>query len=928
MMTTGRQRARCVPLILTLAAAAVLSGTLTTGSDAARPGDAHRFDTWVGYDVGRYPTSVDTADFNADGRPDAVWTRDDWWEPSISVTLNLGDGTLDNPRTYPTTSQSTDVETADLDGDGDTDIAVSARGDGHSNNVVDLFLNNGAGAFTHTTTSGGEGPESITAGDVEDDGDTDLVLANYNQYLDEDGDGDPEPSTISVLRNNGSAAFTERTVPVGRRVHDTVVADLTGDGNSDIAAVRKDEDTHGRYELHVLEQDQNGNFDPDTDPQLVDMQTNGGVGSPTLSQGDMDGDSDVDLVLSGGATFEHIVLLNDDTTPSTFAPTAYESWIMDTRLVDVDGDDDLDVLGVGGGGGIRGTLLLRRNTGDGTLGAPRELVTGNNPTGLETADLDGDGRLDVLVPSRDTSAGVTHLQGPDGFASPPTGQLFAPSVDIATGDLDADGDQDVAAAVVGDFTTGTTIDVLAGDGTGALTRVDRIPAGGANPRSIVAGDLDADDDLDLTWLVGSGLQQRVATSLGDGTSYADPSLREVSTCGENVTFGDADGDGDLDQVVGSDGYSDCGPDSEVSISLNSGAGQFPAAAERLVPTLWNTKQAHLADVDGDGVNDLVAVGTGQPGAQDVAVAIGTGDATFAAPTYVETGAQHREAVVADVDGDRDLDVVTNTHDQGTMVLLGDDTGAFPTVHRLGGEEVNGYRNAVGVAVGDIDGDAIADIAVANETGSNVGIHSGWGDGTFDERQVRYGMRPRVTDVALADLDGNGVLDVVSPAQLPSGARTAGQPAAARTAAATAAPAPRPGLTLLLGSQPACTVTGTAGADVLVGTRRTDVICGLGGNDELRGVRGGDVLRGGAGADELAGGEGVDILGGASGNDVLRGANGADLMRGAEGDDELVGGSGRDVVDLLDRTRGNDTGTGGFGRDHCRADRADTLTACD
>ncbi|MDQ3663416.1 MAG: hypothetical protein M3353_01980, partial [Actinomycetota bacterium] len=107
--------------------------------------------------------------------------------------------------------------------------------------------------------------------------------------------------------------------------------------------------------------------------------------------------------------------------------------------------------------------------------------------------------------------------------------------------------------------------------------------------------------------------------------------------------------------------------------------------------------------------------------------------------------------------------------------------------------------------------------------------------TFDQRQVRYGMRPRVTDVALADLDGNGVLDVVSPAQLPSGARTTGKTAAA----------PRPGLTLLLGSQPVCTVTGTAGADVLVGTRRTDVICGLGGNDELRGVRGGDVLRGGA-----------------------------------------------------------------------------------
>jgi len=51
-------------------------------------------------------------------------------------------------------------------------------------------------------------------------------------------------------------------------------------------------------------------------------------------------------------------------------------------------------------------------------------------------------------------------------------------------------------------------------------------------------------------------------------------------------------------------------------------------------------------------------------------------------------------------------------------------------------------------------------------------------------------------------------------------------------------------------------------------------------------------------------------------------------RPAEGDDELAGGSGRDVVDLLDRTRGNDVGIGGLGRNQCRSDRADTLTGCD
>jgi len=178
-------------LVLAVAASAVVAIGATSTSRASRPGDVGRFDTWVGYDVGRAPVAVEAADLNGDRRPDAVWVRDDFFGNSISVTLNLGDGTLGTPRTYATTSQSTDLAVADLDGDGDTDVAVSARDDSYQGNTVDLFLNDGAGNLTHETTTGGTGPESITAGDVDSDGDTDLVLANYWEYLDPEGDGLP-----------------------------------------------------------------------------------------------------------------------------------------------------------------------------------------------------------------------------------------------------------------------------------------------------------------------------------------------------------------------------------------------------------------------------------------------------------------------------------------------------------------------------------------------------------------------------------------------------------------------------------------------------------------------------------------------------------------------------------------------------------------
>ena len=305
------------------------------------------------------------------------------------------------------------------------------------------------------------------------------------------------------------------------------------------------------------------------------------------------------------------------------------------------------------------------------------------------------------------------------------------------------------------------------------------------------------------------------------------------------------------------------------------------------------------------------------------MALGNGDGTFADPLFTSTGQSQREFVVRDLDRDGNLDLATLSFQEGAVILLGDGTGAFPTVRHLAGEEISGYRNAVGLAVGDVDGDGIADIAVANETGSDVGVHSGFGDGTFDRHQVHYGMRPRVTDVELADLDDDGTLDIISPATLPNGGRSAARGAGGPVAAA----AQPPGLTLMLGSVPAFTVRGTPGDDVLRGTRRADVVCGGGGDDVLTGLGSADILRGGQGADLLRGSNGLDVLAGGEGNDIVAGDDGPDLLRGDAGRDTLRGLGGSDVIDLIDGMRRNDRGFGGDGRDRCSGDRFDSLTTC-
>ena len=150
---------------------------------AAQTGDAHRFDTWVGYDVGEFPSSLATGDFNGDGAPDAVWGHDGG--DNLAVTLNLGEGTLGAPRTYQVSVATSAVEAADVDNDGDLDLVAVAGRFNPSNTTIDVLLNDGSGSFTGTQVTGGVGPSAVAVADLDGDDVLDLVVPNTG-FFDED----------------------------------------------------------------------------------------------------------------------------------------------------------------------------------------------------------------------------------------------------------------------------------------------------------------------------------------------------------------------------------------------------------------------------------------------------------------------------------------------------------------------------------------------------------------------------------------------------------------------------------------------------------------------------------------------------------------------------------------------------------------------
>jgi len=555
-----------------LAAASVVF--LTVPGEASRVGDAHRFETWVGYDVNRYPASVATGDFNGDGAVDVAWGRDDFFENSLSVTMNLGDGTLGDYLSYPVEEDTTDVEAADLDNDTDLDLVVTAGSFSNPNNAtIDILLNDGRGSFVHSAAAGGVGPAALAVADLNDDDILDLVVPNSGFY-DED---DTTAGSISVLIGNGDGTFAgEVRYDTGFQPTDVGVADFDSDGVVDILSVRPDT-ASGKYAFEALAGNGDGTFVSDTDDQLISIPTNGGVGQAHFDVGNLDGDSDPDVVVGGTSTFKDAVLVNDGA--GDFTSTLYEVFgALDPHLADLDDDGDLDFVSAGGGGGIAGLGYIQRNNGDATLAPVEQLRTSRNPLGVGVADLDRDGRQDILIANRDTGSGAVHLQLNSGrFASPPVGSDFDPALDLATADLDGDGDVDIAATGVQDFLG--SIRVLDNDGTGTLTQTQTLvwdDTLNRLGRSVNAGDLDGDESPDLAWLVNDGSGQRVLTSINDGSGqFADPVPHTMPTCSARLTLADADGDGALDVIMGGDGFS-CGADGdEISLAATATAPSPP-----------------------------------------------------------------------------------------------------------------------------------------------------------------------------------------------------------------------------------------------------------------------------------------------------------------------------------------------------------------
>jgi glucose/arabinose dehydrogenase len=340
---------------------------------------------------------------------------------------------------------------------------------------------------------------------------------------------------------------------------------------------------------------------------------------------------------------------------------------------DLDGDGKLDLAVANAGSN---TVSVLMGNGDGTFVAAVNYNVGSEPKSVTGADFNGDGKRDLVTANQGSGDVSVLINNGDGTYAPAVNYTAtAGAHEAAVGDLDSDGDIDIAVTGWGS----SLVRVLYNQGNGTFNGTNPTYTVGNAPHSIVAIDLNSDTKLDLAIADHDSNNVALLLNAGNGT-YLPATFFPVGSLPHSLRTADLNGDRKMDLVTANEGSDN------VSVLLGDGAGGFAPAvnyATGLVP-----KGAAIGDVNGDGKLDLLTADTAgnypssnNPGGDQISVLFGNGDGTFGPQNNYTTGRTPFSIALGDFDGDGDLDVASaNWHTNDVGVLINNPTTITPPVN--------------------------------------------------------------------------------------------------------------------------------------------------------------------------------------------------------------------------------------------------------
>jgi len=562
--------------------------------------------------VTTYPSRPLLADLDQDGDLDLAFAG----APGIHLWSNNGLGQFTAAPDVATSSVPDDLALGDLNGDGRLDI-VATRGLAGSSPIFRLLHVAGLSYQQLAQTSHASTLRAIAAGDIDRDGLDDVVVGNsVGQLIVQPSSGGQIVSQVG--------SFDTCEVYAG---------DVDGDGFDDIVT-----DSEG---LRLV------TWSAGTliwGPRLAA----GGAPGEQLLVADLDGDLDADLLDVEGSRALIVPLLGDGigNFPSPqllpVVQTGPAPWYLRSEIVrDLDGDGHVDIVTNGP------SASFWRNTGAGSFTAAGGANLGYGP--LVAADMNGDGRLDVVRASSVSGEVSIRFQQPGFVFGPPLATpMLNPSVDLDAADADNDGDQDL---VVSDSGSVGAVRLLTNvDGLGTLS-VTALTPGDLYSNYVRFADVDGDLDQDLlitavtTSTVPPIPQLSLMRNLGGGV-FAAPVVvagGSPTTAMRCLEVGDLDRDGDIDVVLGASNL--------LHVWVGNGLGQFTLRDSHVLDRA--VVRVAIGRLDGDGAPDLAALEAvgfaGTPAG--MSVWRNRGDARFTRQATLTSGVTGERLAILDFDQD-------------------------------------------------------------------------------------------------------------------------------------------------------------------------------------------------------------------------------------------------------------------------------------
>jgi hypothetical protein len=654
-----------------------------------------------------------------------------------------------------------DSEAFDANGDGHIDLMIIGNNVYLGQINTRLYFNDGLGNFTLSTDHIGVFVDvyrgSISSGDVDNDGDIDVLIA---------GEGSSSSLNTKLYLNNGSGIFTLSSTIMDQVTDaESKLADIDGDGDLDAILAGWTISANGMLKTYI--NDGNGTFSIGQTLNLLSWRSE-------IEIGDVDNDGDLDFFILG--------VLGQTSTIATdlYLNNGLGSYSLDTQntfedlnngaisCVDTDGDGDLDVIftGQNSSGISKSNIYLNNSSGLFTLDPNSTTIAGAHFGEHAVGDIDSDGDDDLIITGLSSvlSTSLTQVyRNNGGVFTLDVNQSISPVYYSSIEMFDVDGDAALDFVICGQISNNNVgTELYYNDGNGSFNRVSGTPIPEVQFGATAISDVDSDGDLDI-FISGEsdfGFISQLFLNQGNNVYTTNQIAPFIKVKNSSAEFFDGDGDGDQDLIV-------IGTNSSLiatsTIYLNDGNGNFTVDMANTIEPLINGDIA-IGDLNSDGFLDIIAAGSnGTLRVTKMYMNNGAGIFTLVSPDPF-TGISSGDLSLADVDNDSDLDLFTTGYQQAGInntakLYLNDGTGIFS----LNTGSIFYPVDASSNDFGDIDDDGDLDLIVTGRASGNLPtttIYINDGTGTFSLDLINAIENVNFGSVKFADFDNDGDQDIV------------------------------------------------------------------------------------------------------------------------------------------------------------------------